>query len=96
MEKLFNIDLVSVAATQDIPEGVQGIVDLLSNLVFWGSIVGGGYVIIAILVLGFMVIYGGREGMGIMKKIAPVILIGAACIFGAVAIGGLVQALMPW
>ena len=79
-----------------VPEGLQGIVDLIDNIVLWGGIVGVGYIALAILVLGFMVIWGGREGMATMKRILPAILIGAVFIFGAVALASLVQALMPW
>lgn len=83
---VFNRAIITMAKTSTgIAKQLEGIINQVSPFV---------YVLCAaaIVVLGIMLICGGEKGREKAKSWAPAILIGAACISGAVTIGNWVAA----
>lgn len=69
---------------------------LLTNIINALTIIGVSYVALAILITGFIVIFGGREGIQLLKKYSVTIISGAVLIFGASGLALAIRALIPW
>ena len=74
---------------------MQQLQSLLNNIVTHGITIGGSFLIVAIMFVGYNVIWGGREGIAILKKYAPGIIIGALLIFGATGLAAWIRSMIP-
>jgi len=75
---------------------MEALNQLLNNIINYGTVIGLSFLTLAIMFVGYNVIWGGREGTAIAKKYAPVVIIGAVCIFGALGLATIIRGLLPW